>query len=72
MDSNIKLILDELVKLRTEMKEGFASQEATVGFILRGPPHADCSQWIVASALHLGLRSVVGFMTALVMINTSP
>jgi hypothetical protein len=70
MDSNIKLILDELVKLRTEM-EGFASQEATVGFILRGPPHADCSQWIVASALHLGLRSVVGFMTALVMINTS-
>jgi hypothetical protein len=28
MDPNIKLVLDELVKLRTEMKEGFVSQEA--------------------------------------------
>jgi hypothetical protein len=28
MDPNIKLVLDELVKLRTEMKEGFAGQEA--------------------------------------------
>jgi hypothetical protein len=27
MDPNIKLVLDELVKLRTEMKEGFKSQE---------------------------------------------
>jgi hypothetical protein len=28
MDPNIKLVLDELVNLRTEMKEGFVSQEA--------------------------------------------
>jgi hypothetical protein len=27
MDPNIKLVLDELVKLRTEMKEGFANEE---------------------------------------------